>query len=93
MENINFNVFSYRQIGCGKSYFGSVESLIKQISDQMRDELIDDLTGFKFGWWAIWHQPTHSRRRRDNNLAEGSGDDNQVDDNDDYDDYEEDEYA
>lgn len=54
-------MLSFKQIGCGENYFPTGQIIADHISQQINDGLIDELTGLKFGWWAIWNRRASNR--------------------------------
>lgn len=74
MNHSKLNKNSTFQIGCNKKLFESAESIASQLPEQMRENSINEISGFDFGFWAIWNEESGNRRKRDaTELGDGSG--------------------
>ncbi|XP_037036566.1 uncharacterized protein LOC119074510 isoform X2 [Bradysia coprophila] len=71
-------------IGCGNSYLPSGQLIANQISRQINDGSIDDISGLDIGYWLIWSKRVNNRTPRNKRQAEtgneGSGEDDYDDD-------------
>lgn len=56
-----FSLFERLQIGCGTKYFTMTETIANHIDQQIKDGLIDELSGLTFDWWAIWTRRASNR--------------------------------
>ena len=41
--------------------YPSGQLIANQISQQMSDGVIDDISGLNFGWWVIWSKRINNR--------------------------------
>lgn len=60
IEIIVFSALLF-QVGCGDKIFSSEKLIANQIPHQMKDGVINDISGLDFGFWSIWKKHVNNR--------------------------------